>query len=386
MIGKIIKKIFFIFFALLLSVILLDIGLRIIAGLRERIDKENEVIDPKILLSSFKDVDWAEKYFQENKASGQEDFFPFYEWRTKEFHGEFINVDDQGRRKTWNLEDRDIKQNKKIFCFGGSTMWGHGVRDDFTIPSLLSRRFAEDRRSDLYFVNYGENAYTFTQELIYLILLLKKGIVPDYVIFYDGVNECLSAAQNKKAGLTINLNDMREKLHYKKPSYIQMFLKGLSGIIERDSQLIKLVKGLRDKYGKNNIGKDDIDPIVSNEEVESLAMDVVSDYKSNVDLLERLSSSYGFKYFLFWQPAVFLTDPLTEEEKSFDLWQDRFLVELYKQTYNRIRQEAGLLNSFDLSPLLDNKNKSLYIDFCHLNEEGNAIIAEQVYTVLKDKL
>ncbi len=39
--------------------------------------------------------------------------------------------------------------------------------------------------------NYGEKGYRLTQEIVYPILLLKQGRIPDYVIFCDGINEVM---------------------------------------------------------------------------------------------------------------------------------------------------------------------------------------------------
>ena len=70
--------------------------------------------------------------------------------------------------------------------FGGSACWGYGARDDYTMPSELSRRL-NAATPHFHVYNYGEPGYTFTQGVLSLITRLQAGARPDYVIFYDGL-------------------------------------------------------------------------------------------------------------------------------------------------------------------------------------------------------
>lgn len=89
-------------------------------------------------------------------------------------------------------------------------MWGSGARDSFTIPSLLSQILSEHGIS-IHVVNYGESGFVSTQEVIALMLQLKKGNIPDVVMFYDGVNDTFSAFQHGIAGIPQNeFNRFRE--------------------------------------------------------------------------------------------------------------------------------------------------------------------------------
>ena len=270
-------------------------------------------------------------------------------------------------------------------------MWGHGARDEYTIPSLLSKRFAQEGHTDIYCVNCGESAYTFTQELMYLISLLKQGEIPGYAIFYDGVNDILAAYQNNEPGLIQNLESIRERLHYEKPTDSQMLFEGIKGIVIRKSPLAKLVKkalGHSHRKRMRELAKAQEALRTDEEEVgdsiDDLSEQIILDYKKNAVLLDHLASSYGFSYFLFWQPVVFLTEPVTDEEKGFDQWENKQLFKLYKETYERVRLEKDLKNFYDISGVFNGKTRSLYIDFCHLNEDGHRIIADTMYESLTD--
>ena len=110
-------------------------------------------------------------------------FEPYYHWKQFEHVGKYINIDASGVRKT--VKDPNVKGGKKIFMFGGSTLWGHGSPDESTIPSIV-----QSHLGDAYEVyNFGEDGFVSTQELNYLLYQLSLGNIPDAVIFYDGVND-----------------------------------------------------------------------------------------------------------------------------------------------------------------------------------------------------
>jgi len=91
----------------------------------------------------------------------------------------------------------------RVFTFGGSTMWGAGVRDDYAVASHLSKLLHErGYRAEV--TNYGEIAYVSTQAAITLLRSIHRGEIPDIALFYDGINEAFSFYQNNKAGIPYN--------------------------------------------------------------------------------------------------------------------------------------------------------------------------------------
>ena len=56
-------------------------------------------------------------------------------------------------------------------------MWGTGVNDENTIPSLFSVKSKKKYRS----VNYGESGYSAYQEYLFFNLKLIEGIKPQLV-------------------------------------------------------------------------------------------------------------------------------------------------------------------------------------------------------------
>jgi len=104
-------------------------------------------------------------------------------WDNKSHQGSVINIDSEGMRKTYNNAASEAAGTAaKVFVFGGSTIWGAGVRDDLTIPSLFAKG-AESKGVICKVTNFGRSGYVSTQEVIELLLQLQRGNVPDVVRF-----------------------------------------------------------------------------------------------------------------------------------------------------------------------------------------------------------
>ncbi|MEZ5083948.1 MAG: SGNH/GDSL hydrolase family protein, partial [Bacteroidales bacterium] len=186
--------------------------------------------DSRIEADCYQNTVWVEKYYHELAACNVSEWKPYVYWQRKPFEGEFININDQGYRQTvikpFPFEQ---KQNTlKLFFFGGSTMWGSGVRDKFTIPSLVGNELAKNKFSaDI--TNLGESGYVSMQEVVKLNLELKKGNIPDIVVFYDGANDIFSSLQSGVAGIPQNENNRLKEfntLQEKKKSFL-VFMQSL---------------------------------------------------------------------------------------------------------------------------------------------------------------
>ena len=81
-----------------------------------------------------------------------------------------------------NNTNENFILNKDIWVFGGSAVWGTGVDDENTIPSLI------EKLTNISTLNLGETGYNTTQELNLLLKELVKH-KPKKIIFYDGVND-----------------------------------------------------------------------------------------------------------------------------------------------------------------------------------------------------
>jgi hypothetical protein len=161
--------------------------------------------DRRVLSDAMKGEPWANEYFEELDQSWYVEWHPYAYWRRKPFKGRHINIGENGLRYTENGPTAHTGTDViEIFMFGGSTLWGHGARDGFTIASNLSRFLRERAGLRVNVTNFGEGGYVSTQEVVALLLELRNRNVPDMVIFYDGINEVFAALQTGQAGIPQN--------------------------------------------------------------------------------------------------------------------------------------------------------------------------------------
>ncbi len=141
---------------------------------------------------------WGDDYWREFAQSEAVQYWPYVLWRRIPYSGTMIHVDDRGLRLTPGADCQEGAFT--VFAFGGSTMWGTGARDGETIPAYLQAGLQAIQDGPVCVVNFGESGYVSTQSLITLITELQAGHVPDWVIFYDGINDTVAAYQTGKAG------------------------------------------------------------------------------------------------------------------------------------------------------------------------------------------
>jgi lysophospholipase L1-like esterase len=375
------QKIFsFRLFAFLVLLIALEIGLqmvRLLINFREPTSR-----DKKLALSIYKNKEWAGPLFEEYQKIKELEFDQYVGWKTREYHGEFINIGSTGVRKTFNPSPRIGGERDSIYVFGGSSIWGVGARDDHTIPSCLAKNL---NQHGYHFIvaNYGERGYTFTQGLMRLILLLKEGHRPRLAIFYDGVNEVSAAYHNGRAGIIGLAAEFQSLLKWKRHSYIEQMGSIVKDAAVHHSMIYRSVDKLIRLFQHN------LSPSAARhydeQELERLSRDIVTYYIASLHLVEKLSKAYDFQYICFWQPVIYTKNQLTEEEKSLDdQAKDGKLRQLYLDTYAAIKK-LPLPHFYDLSEVLNNRNITLYSDFCHLSEEGNDIVANAIAEVIITK-
>src|SRR3990172_8032862 len=134
------------------------------------------------------------------ETPSQQIWRPYVYWRTRALEDPVMNIDADGIRRTWNPEV-DPARAVRVFMFGASTLRGHGVRDEFTIPSHTSKRLAAETDVPVLVTNFGQLGYVSTQDLIALVLELQRANVPDVAVFYNGTVDVESAYDQQAAGI-----------------------------------------------------------------------------------------------------------------------------------------------------------------------------------------
>ncbi|MCB9487561.1 MAG: SGNH/GDSL hydrolase family protein [Deltaproteobacteria bacterium] len=283
----------------------------------------------------------AEKYWAEFLGLKQR-WEPYAYWRREAFAGSYINIDERGYRRTWNPTPPP-GDARTIWCLGGSAMWGTGARDDFTIASWISK-ILDGKGVAAHVENLGESGWVSTQELIALQRRLAADERPDVVIFYDGVNDAYSAAQQGVAGLPQNeFNRVAE------------FNRVSRGHALQPTQHAERI-----------------------EDVDTLARHVVDIYRANHRMASALAREYGFEARFVWQPVIFTKDPLSAVEQEYARKKSaKFAQKMTEAVYALAASELpnDLPNFYDFSDIFDGEPGTIYIDFMHITETGNQRIA-----------
>jgi lysophospholipase L1-like esterase len=318
-------------------------------------------------------LDWPKELFTEEYQTKTK-FVPWIMWRQGELHGKHITVTPEGLRKTWNPPGTQDQKVKKVFCFGGSTTWGVGARDDYTIPSLLSKKLNQglDR---FVVVNYGERGFNLRQEVINLVVLLIQGNIPDYVIFYDGVNEAMVGFNTGKAGSFYGADNVEFKLIKNDTFWLKLsrYLQETSiytGVTEVRSWVSRHFKRARG-FSPEELKK-----------LNQLADDLVDDYLKNIEFVKRLSESFGFKCLFLWQPALFTNKALTADEKKEPAWKYMDWVKITELVYERMAK-VKMDHFYNISDMFDHKNKTLFFSWAHITEEGNELVTDRIYQIFQ---
>jgi len=249
-------------------------------------------------------------------------------------------------------------ENANIFIFGGSTTIGEFVEDEQTIPSYFSELLSNNGYK--YHVrNYGVPSYVFTQEVIKLMFLLRSGERPKMVVFYNGANDIVSAFMSRKAGAIYRENYVRNKYEFP-----QLFEARTVEILKELVKRIKVFGVIRSSVVMEESTR------YTPDELNSLSNQVVKYYFDTFDLLARLSWAYGFDYCVFFQP-------LGEPKIGRDF--KKFYVSVSSEI------EAIKLHSFyNISDVFDKQSEDYYLDGCHLNKDGNLIVAKKIFSILHE--
>lgn len=332
---------------------------------------------------------WARAYFAEldtcDRPARQSNmvWHPYVYWRRHEFQGKWINVDARGVRKTANPACAGKKQ--RIFFFGGSTAWGIGAPDEGTIPSALSKELNSPGEGCYEITNFGESGYVSTQSVITLQRELQRGNVPDAVIFYDGVNDVYAAYQNGEPGVPNNEeNRVKEfnSLFRREPPARQLL--SSSAALLKNTNTYKMFAAIRQRLLNGRVALRRVTNHASiaytGKELEGLARGVVDTYRANIRIVGGLGREYRFQSAFFWQPMVFFAGHLSPYEAE-EAKKEVDLEPMFRAVYGMVSRYETLSAKgefFDIQKTFAEKSGPLYLDFCHVKQEGNVRLAHEI--------
>ncbi len=338
---------------------------------------QDTVADVRADLPAMAASPWADAYFREIQRTPY-GYWPFTESKPLGFEGEYVNLEGWTRR---TYAPADLPADAPVvWMFGGSTTWGEGQRDEYTIASYLAR-IAEEQGTPIRVVNYGQRGWTHFQEMILFEQLLAAEPPPDVAIFYDGANEINAQTLGAKGVPTHTLTDQYARIltgsgvqgsdedgRSVPPSAAATAWTAYAGHSATGKLLRWLRSGLDQPAGASTLQDDSGGTSGSEgEDVGTYYEKSVEDAVRAVDVYERgrrvtefLADQAGVRTIFFWQPQM---------AGPAEIWANDNVSE----------------PTIDISDALDDR-QDVYIDGGHTNEEGAAIVAERIWVDLSPAL
>ena len=320
---------------------------------------DGQEIDPRVDVAAYADSPWNRDYWAQFHSL-RYSYTPFLYVRQNDSDFPYINETDGVRL---SYEQPDLPADAPVvWFFGGSTMWGEGQRDLYTIPSQVAR-LAEDQGVAMRVVNYGQRGWAHWQEMLAFERALAASDPPDLVVFYDGINDL--NVQNPAVGGQPSDDPSVYETSGEQPDAVPPPLSApdqpgdaplLDRILER-SLVLRLAGhlGLESPASAAETGNTD-----------QIADRTLGIYRRGQSLSAALADRGGIDPLFFWQPqyangveggppaevVARLTPPTIDITHAFD----------------------------DVAP------EDVYIDGAHTNELGTELVAEAMMPYLVDAL
>lgn len=389
------KKVLAVFGLTLLCLGVFEVGCRLflrVAARTQTTEVVEPVRDPRAGSPAYDDAEYdVDQLLAEDKALEKSAYRPFVVWSRKAFDGELINIDEEGQRVTHFSSKRE--DALQLWLMGGSTMWGQGAPDPETIPSFMARQMNTELGLDVEVRNLGEIGYVSTQEIVALIRQLQLGRRPDYVVFFDGVNDAPAAALwPETVGTHMNYYRIRDRFEApgKRRNNAVQSVVANSGIVRFSAYLAKKMGVSPEAYlgAWNAPGTE--------EEVRERGEAAARLWLDNFRLISALGEAYDFVPVAVLQPSLMVGEkPLHPAEKALQIIEmeneaKRTGMEVYAEMLRSVRElmAQGRVSPaiHDLSDLFADFPDPVYIDYVHLSGRGNRVIAEKLVEILMPHL
>ncbi len=298
-------------------------------------------------------------------------------WRTDENYaylpndvsGEYINIKNGFRKTVGN----PVGAAHRIWMFGGSTMMCQEVPDKYTLPSQFSGLVNNIKGAKFEVINFGASSITIKHQLYRLKTDsdIKKG---DIVIFMDGINDVVQTLiyQNPR-GTMIQHN--REKIE--KAGWAARVILYIYSKMEPHSAFVRrFLNPFEPAHMKIEVSDKLLDTLEEN-------------YFRAIMQAHEFTTSKGATFYHFLQPNLYALSNHTRYETELLLnhyINEKAAPEAFRLGYPRLARastraaEQGI-NSYNISRAssFENRKTEIYLDGGHVNEVGNALLANELF-------
>lgn len=328
--------------------------------------------DPRAALPAMAKYPWRDEYFQELQRAPST-YWPYLLWRPLPATGRYLNIGDQGERRSYLPDVEDLDALPTVDFYGGSTTYGEGQRDQHTIASEVTR-LAEAEGIPIRPVNRGVRGWVNWQELLlFEQVSADEANRPDLAVFYDGANELAAQGFSIRGVPSHTVLDQvaaqmagnNSLVSADSPVETEETAYGHLQLLARDyretSALVRAGRWLRETATGTPAGAaaaSEATPTAGaspRQDPEQLA-DIASIYGRGVQLIEAVAERDGVEVVFFWQPL---------QGGGWTGYADDLPAE-----------------SIDISRALADHD-DVFIDGTHHNEEGSAIVAAAIWEHLE---
>ena len=317
-------------------------------------------------------------------------YAPFVVWRSNPaLNCDSVTVDPGGYRVTPAVStDQDAF---KVFLFGGSAMWGTNVSDHGTIGAFLQTYLSESTGSEVAVSNLAQVGHSSTQEIIELMLQLRSGNVPDFVVYYDGFNDVWGGYEAGRAGSHHSEGPIAARVEGKPEAFnIRPPLETLL----KESNIWLLITSIRSETPDFASELQRVETYSTmGVHADSLAVEIVETYLGNCRIVEALGEQYGFEFIFVWQPSIWYGEKMKTEEEQ-DIYNGGFefflaggdpaFKELYTTTYSLFEDAAvDSFHYFSFSGIFNDVEETVYNDYSgvHVYSWANELIAMEIVEI-----
>lgn len=310
------------------------------------------------------DIDQVGSEYDKLAISGHWQVNPWTGLINRHFEGRFLNIDQYGRRRTISPS---AKQSGKppliIWTFGGSTMFGWGLPDQYTLPSQLQVKLQTSiPEREVRCVNFGTPWYNSSHEAALFIANLRaQKEQPDIAIFLDGYNDLSHIVYyNNEAPLFNELNaawEARIASFTTPPPWI---------IFSPNFPVYRLERRLGyQPYQPAQLKKE----ALQEGKTERLKI-AISRYRFNRRMINVIGQEFGVATYFFLQPVPD--------------WTDKDRVTIIQPDYRVLRENLTQNNDkdlfLDLTGVLATLDPHYYqtIDHSHYSDVATSVIATRI--------
>ena len=292
-------------------------------------------------------------------------WLPYSYWTVAPFGGRYVNVDEAGRRHTPSHTADPTAA--RIYFFGGSTLWGEGARDAYTIPAQAAQLLAE-REVPAQVENYAQTGYVSWQDLLLYQAQLALGNIPDLAVFYQGFNDVYAAYLQGAAGLTL-----RENQRVNDVELGRLLRSGQPALLPFEADISDYDWSLVASGGAS-------------------AREIVDRWLQNRRLIRAAAAEYGSRVLFVWQPALFAKSKRSAAEtrifSEVERGQPGF-ISLYQEAVKLLRERVAVEAADDIALLTDlfsDVEQGIFFDRVHISEIGNRQVADALLPEILEAL